>query len=963
MPTDPFVRSEKVRCPCTRSDPHYVRRETVREHLKGPFLRRRLRARSVLLDVLNVDQWPDAESMQERLRTVKSQLQHEQVTGYDFATLPEELEVEEADVIDLINNTERAVDNGQEQSCSYEDGEADKETVMDLGENKEEDIEEEGLSEDSEGHADDQLLETQTDATGFRPIGYYDKTPIEVYRRQHDKFTLDSITSCSLANLIAQINNGGSQNLLSEYTRNFNQLLRRDYNNSGLLSHARIVKRLKDWTHLYHIRIGCCINSCCAFTGQWADLDVCPYCDETRFAVQANSTRTERATFDLTSIIKRLRTMFAGPPKSAELQRTDKESRDGTVSDIWDGAFIRKLKMEGFFNDNRDVALGISTDGIQLFKIGDFEVWPILLTNYSLAKTLRYNSENQIILGVIPGPTQPKDMNSFVLPIVDELKLLEDGVPAWDGYQMNDFTLRAHPIILQADSPGMSKLINLSGHQSYFFCSHCTQLGVHHSNAMRCPHLAPTDLSNQSGQQTFTHTDVTQLPMRTHGQWIANAQYMELLPKDSEAERDREIRKCNGIKGFSPFLVLKTIRAPYSFVVDGMHVLLCNIQPLILECWAGTELSKPGKKSRSKKKKKSDASVNTAEEVPIGDTPGKEAAPGAKFAAFDNNNLYHISYQQWKDISMDQIKSVQSMHPSVGVSLKPVNTHHKRYTASMRLQWIFQSPILLKNRLHEEAYKSWCDFVRIVQALLKPYARSSLSRLRLALAKFVLDFERLYYQRKANRLHVCRSQIHSLLHLADTLEMFGPISITWQFPMERVAGILKSKTHNRSLANRNISIASLYCEQINLIDLVCIRGTSLQKQAGTYATYDSKRFPGLGLEGFHLDQTLEKEELTQLAELYAGKYQQHYATIRRSMGNVVVGVYKRGWCQSDQEYIGRFKMGSALNCSRHHSLRNKDNSWARVTKIDRTGVKNETIAKVQHHSRACRTISSVYIFR
>ena len=48
-----------------------------------------------------------------------------------------------------------------------------------------------------------------------------------------------------------------------------------------------------------------------------------------------------------------------------------------------------------------------------------------MLINANLPSSKRVKKENLLISSVIPGPNQPKDFNSFLRPIVDELKILE----------------------------------------------------------------------------------------------------------------------------------------------------------------------------------------------------------------------------------------------------------------------------------------------------------------------------------------------------------------------------------------------------------------------------------------------------------------------------------------------------------------------------------------------------------
>ena len=48
-----------------------------------------------------------------------------------------------------------------------------------------------------------------------------------------------------------------------------------------------------------------------------------------------------------------------------------------------------------------------------------------MFINANLLPDIRVKKENLLISAIIPGPNQPKDFNSFLRPIIDELKLLQ----------------------------------------------------------------------------------------------------------------------------------------------------------------------------------------------------------------------------------------------------------------------------------------------------------------------------------------------------------------------------------------------------------------------------------------------------------------------------------------------------------------------------------------------------------
>jgi hypothetical protein len=86
---------------------------------------------------------------------------------------------------------------------------------------------------------------------------------------------------------------------------------------------------------------------------------------------------------------------------------------------------FKELHDEGFFLDERDIALSGSCDGFQLFKQKTDDYWVVLFINNNLHPSLRVKRENLLTTMVIPGPRSPKDFNSFLFPLILELQELE----------------------------------------------------------------------------------------------------------------------------------------------------------------------------------------------------------------------------------------------------------------------------------------------------------------------------------------------------------------------------------------------------------------------------------------------------------------------------------------------------------------------------------------------------------
>ena len=91
-----------------------------------------------------------------------------------------------------------------------------------------------------------------------------------------------------------------------------------------------------------------------------------------------------------------------------------------------------------------------------------------MLSIANLPPEERFKSENIILLGIIPGPSEPTDIDSFLCPLVDELMGLQHAVKqVYNAAANHFFTLHAYVAYVVADTKGRASLMGLSGTNSY----------------------------------------------------------------------------------------------------------------------------------------------------------------------------------------------------------------------------------------------------------------------------------------------------------------------------------------------------------------------------------------------------------------------------------------------------------------------------------------------------------------
>jgi hypothetical protein len=209
----------------------------------------------------------------------------------------------------------------------------------------------------------------------------------------------------------------------------FNDILR-EMDLSGITLY-RLRKVLKQLIPLEPILIDCCIDSCIAFTKEYETLEYCPICEKTRYKTGSKIARKQAAYW---SPISSLRMQYQDR-KTAETLRyrqnyteSPQYAAGDRMADVFDGRHYKSLINSGFFLGSRDIALMGSTDGYQIFRQKRNDCWIVLLINANLPPSERVKKDNLMISAMFPGPKQPKNMNSFLWPLVEELKKLEGNV-------------------------------------------------------------------------------------------------------------------------------------------------------------------------------------------------------------------------------------------------------------------------------------------------------------------------------------------------------------------------------------------------------------------------------------------------------------------------------------------------------------------------------------------------------
>ena len=389
--------------------------------------------------------------------------------------------------------------------------------------------------------------------------------------------------------------------------------------------------------------------------------------------------------------------------------RSQFQHKKGEMTDIFDGAHYRSLRKEKldsnrpycFFDDPRDIALGLSLDGFTLFKRrrkGNSTAWPLILVNYSLPPTIRTHLENIICVGVIPGPKQFKDLNSFLTPLLEELLELENGVETIDcsaGPFNKTFTLRAFLLLAFGDIPALTKLLGIKGHNAFSPCRTCKITGVKDTRPNSHIYFVPLTTPGEAEYWDPTH-------LKTRSSASFEAHIAEMAAATTQTAREDLARAC-GINSRCILSSLRAIDMSRSFPYDFMHLIYENLVPNLIRHWTGT------------------------------------------FKGLDEGcEHYQLSADQWIAIGQETAALTVTLPAEFVGTLPDIALDIGLYKAEAYGFWIqYIAPIVLKGRLSDKYYWHLLELRDIVELCLRfELTALDIATLEVLIIRWVSDYEK-----------------------------------------------------------------------------------------------------------------------------------------------------------------------------------------------------------------------------
>ena len=225
-----------------------------------------------------------------------------------------------------------------------------------------------------------------------------------------------------------------------------------------------------------------------------------------------------------------------------------------------------------------DIFIAASPDGFQAFKKNSCEVWPLLAVLFNLPPHLRFLAKNVLPLMFIPNDVQPKDLQSYLIPFVNEIcSTLASGGLSAQFPNIENVRLKIHLIWFTADLAGLVKIAGITGHVGCFPCCFCLLEGFYSPLFQHYYYPARLD-SDEEADSAVQFYNPSSLQLRTVEHIDSVFQQIDSARNVTERKR---IATETEIKQRSVLLTLPNLVPFKCFSPDIMH-LFFNVQMELL---------------------------------------------------------------------------------------------------------------------------------------------------------------------------------------------------------------------------------------------------------------------------------------------------------------------------------------------------------------------------------------------
>ena len=245
------------------------------------------------------------------------------------------------------------------------------------------------------------------------------------------------------------------------------------------------------------------------------------------------------------------------------------------LTDVYDGKIWRDFQIfdeAPFLQGDLGLGLILNIDWFQPYKLTNYSVGVIFLAVMNLPRNIRYKRENMILVGIIPGPSEPHHhLNSYLKPLVEELNELWTGINfiVNNNQKYVTVTVRAALLCVACDLPAGRKVCGFLGHNATLGCTRCLK---EFSGTVGCMNYSGFDRSKWVKRDLVKH----------------QGNIREINSCKTKTQRSA-LESKYGCR-YSCLMELKYFDPSRMLIIDPMHNLYLGSGKHMIKLWLKTEL-------------------------------------------------------------------------------------------------------------------------------------------------------------------------------------------------------------------------------------------------------------------------------------------------------------------------------------------------------------------------------------
>ena len=551
-------------------------------------------------------------------------------------------------------------------------------------------------------------------------------------------------------------------------------------------------------TELKVSQIDVCPKSCMAYTGKFSKLKSCTHirdgkmCGELRYKPGSSKKqkKTPRAQMMCLPVFATIKAMFANAETSRLLRHRDKCLQKTLhlvatayeavqYSDFCDSkVHMHHYQSMDLFQDPRDIAFALSTDGAQLTMKKKSDTWILILMLLNLPPEIRNKSKYVIYPFTIPGPNPPGNIESYLYTLFEDMAIASEGIWMWDAVDSSYFVHRAYICMALGDMLGSAKLNGMAGHSAIYGDRFSMVKGarVNNKKGAKAQYYPISSSASSVFNPDRPSYNFRNLPLREEGSYWKT---IEKLQNAQNKAQCTSITKDTGISRMPLCAASPAFLHPSFFPLDPFHLFYENCMAFIWDLW--TTLSVP------------------TDPIHV----NKDIA--CRFGQLIPKAMFTLP-ASFCGLVRDPFLKRQSQY--------------KIYEWMALLHW-YIIPLGIELGFPTTVLANFAYFVEAIEMAMtiSPRSEKELANLYSLIQTFLEGFERLYVGNDPEKISRCRLCIFQLIHVPMHIEWNGSIRVSSQATVERAIGEVGHKIRSKKAPFANLANIIFERELVKLLVL------------------------------------------------------------------------------------------------------------------------------------------------